>query len=45
MWVNDEPVDGGYILYDQIDEISFELQMETVLMLMIFSIFAMLLEQ
>ena len=32
-------------IYDQINELSFELQMETILMLMIFSVFAMLFEQ
>lgn len=32
-------------VYDQINELSFELQMETILMLMIFSVFAMLFEQ
>lgn len=32
-------------IYDQINELSFERQMETILMLMIFSVFAMLFEQ
>ena len=32
-------------IYGQINELSFELQMETILMLMIFSVFAMLFEQ
>ena len=36
IWVNDKPVDGGYMRSNQINEIPLELQMETILMLMIF---------
>lgn len=35
MWVNDKPVDGGYMRSNQVNEIPLELQMETILMLMI----------
>lgn len=36
MWVNDKPVDGGYMRLNQVNEIPLELQMETILIFMIF---------
>ena len=36
IWFNDKPVDGGYMRSNQVNEIPLELQMETILMLMIF---------
>ena len=37
MWVNEKPVDSGYMRF-LINEISFELRMETILMLMVFAV-------
>ena len=42
IWVYDETVESGYVL---INEISFVLPMETILMFMIFRSYVMLLEQ
>ena len=38
MWVYDKPVDSGYLPFNYINDFSFELQMETILMLMSFAV-------